>query len=253
MSDMVLIIRRRGKPQMRERAPRTLSPRMLRLIATREQRRSEFYRLLAAHGMASTWIPEIKGRIETARARQAGEFRAMTTVMDKKKRPVTLPVGAGHENRKEPVLQEVDSPLTAGTKDQVMVNVRESPLGYWHAKGHIDSAQLRAGLRFRKLWETTILAGAQAIDYERPDVDASPKGDLISDHTLDARDELMRIEAALGTSGYRLMRQICGEGRWPHEIAATQGGGKERERDYIGARARECLSDLAVLWGYAKR
>lgn len=157
----------------------------------------------------------------------------------------------GYDGRFEVGTRTVDDPYEPGAKLGVAVNNRRSPLEYWRSQNDIDDAQFFAGERFANLYEAHILGGGKAIDYSQPCVDTSGKSDPISDRQMDAEKELRRIEGEIGVSGYRLLEMICGQGRWPIDIARQLGRGTERERKHIGKTARDYLDRLATMWSFA--
>lgn len=153
--------------------------------------------------------------------------------------------------------REVDNPLfnrahadAAGNPARitVMVNLRESPLEWLAARKFIGPAQKRAGERFRACYEAATLGGGRAIDYTRPYVQTSGLGDPLTEQAHRAAQELAGVARMLGATGYALMIGVCGEGRSLDSMAIDNS---EAARRYVGKRFRECLSDLARLWGYS--
>jgi hypothetical protein len=62
---------------------------------------------------------------------------------------------------------------------------------------------------------------------------------------------LRRVRQRLGESGFALVHAVLAERQFIEQIAKAHGETSERARDYWGRRFRECLDELAVLFGHA--
>lgn len=131
-------------------------------------------------------------------------------------------------------------------KIRAAVNVRESAVGTLAARKLIDDAQAEAAVRFRRHWEATGGAGAQAIDYSRDKVDGGMIADPIDLNQMRAAKHLAEAEHVLGTRNYELVRSVCGEGKAMTEIYA-----EKRDRLTATDNLRASLDDLARIWGIA--
>ncbi len=130
-----------------------------------------------------------------------------------------------------------------------MLNVRESAVTTMAARGHLDTAQVAAADRFRKLFETMGGKGAGAVDYDREPVDGGSRADPITEQQVAAGKELARCRALLGVRLYRLVECVCGEGKSLHEVA-----GKEKRARLVAAdMLRMGLDDLAAMWRLVTR
>jgi len=141
---------------------------------------------------------------------------------------------------------ELDGERTIPRKIEAAVNVRESAIGTLAARKLIDQGQAEAATRFRKHWEATGGAGAQAIDYSRDKVDGGRIVDPIDIGQMQAARRLAEAESVLGERNYELVRRVCGEG-----AAMTEMFISKRERLTATDNLRASLDDLARIWGIA--
>lgn len=131
-------------------------------------------------------------------------------------------------------------------KIRAAVNVRESAVGTLAARKLIDEGQAEAATRFRKHWEATGGAGAQAMDYSRDKVDGGQIADPIDISQMQAARKLAEAERVLGERNYELVRRVCGEG-----AAMTEIFTEKRDRLTATDNLRASLDDLARIWGIA--
>lgn len=131
-------------------------------------------------------------------------------------------------------------------KIKAAVNVRESAVGTLAARKLIDDSQAQAAIRFRRHWEATGGAGAQAIDYSRDKVDGGKIADPIDINQMKAARHLAEAEHTLGVRNYELVRSVCGEGK-----AMTELYTEKRDRLTATDNLRASLDDLARIWGIA--
>jgi hypothetical protein len=139
----------------------------------------------------------------------------------------------------------VDSPLTPGTYDAVVVNIRESPLSTMLARRQIDDAQYEAGKWFRKVYEQTRM-GSMAVDPSREPVDTSGIADPIPDTLIAATKLLRAARYELGGKGYLIVELVCGQGftvREQQHVGRTEKG--------TGWLLRHALDKLAEWRGFA--
>lgn len=127
---------------------------------------------------------------------------------------------------------------------QALVNVRESAVGTLAARKLINDAQAMAAVRFRRHWEATGGAGAQAMDYSRDKVDGGKIADPIDINQMKAARYLAEAERTLGERNYELVRSVCGEGK-----AMTDIYSEKRERLTATDNLRASLDDLCRIWG----
>lgn len=129
---------------------------------------------------------------------------------------------------------------------EARVNIKESAVGTLAARKLIDKAQAEAALRFRRHWEATGGAGAQAMDYSRDKVDGGGVIDPIGIMQMQAARKLAEAERTLGERNYDLVRKVCGEGRAMTEIFT-----EKRDRLTATDNLRASLDDLCRIWGIA--
>lgn len=154
---------------------------------------------------------------------------------------------------------EVDCPIEKnGATLMVMRSIRNDPLAAMHNKKLIDEAQYHGGRAYQHDFETAE-RGPQAIDPSKEYVDGGKPPEPISEAQRKAVIRLAgadrRMALAHGIVGLGLVRaflidgwtmdQICSNRTVPNTNIAV------REKLYIGRRIRECLNELAVIYGFA--
>jgi hypothetical protein len=147
---------------------------------------------------------------------------------------------------------EVDDPMGLESGDKVIVirNLRSDPLAQLFARKHIDEAQYQGGRAYQADFER---AGAsiRAFDYGRVIVDGGQAPADISDGQMKAVDRLVAADGALGTKGVKLVQDVLVHGFSMEQVAASRGQAGQRAVEYFGKRFRECLDDLAKVYGFA--
>lgn len=162
------------------------------------------------------------------------------------------PAEPGYEGRRELQDGKADNPYAFGEQESVVRNIRESSLTTMHARRQIDEAQLRAGERFRSLYERASVCGSMAIDPSKEPVDGGGNTDPIPDRVVQASKELGVVRAELGRIGNDLVTRVCGHGSTVEQVARVMfAAANERDVRFIGQMLREQLDMLAVMWGYA--
>ncbi|HEV7253862.1 MAG TPA: hypothetical protein VGN97_12320 [Mesorhizobium sp.] len=131
------------------------------------------------------------------------------------------------------------------------VNVKESAVATLYARGELTRLQKKTADAFREHFEVFARADVSAVDYAREQVDGGTAKAPITMQRARARKELARARAEIGTRNYRLLVSVCGQGKslgelFPGEIA-------KRQRLTAADNLRDCLQDLAVMWGFAGR
>jgi hypothetical protein len=158
----------------------------------------------------------------------------------------------GHRQTK-PVLHEVDNPLHNPAHDGETwnpkrivsaVNLKESALVTLEQRNLIDKAQVKAGDKFRSIWEALGGAGAGSFDYSREPVDGGGPRSALSDQQIQAGIDLADCRRVLGI-GYDIMVKVAGEGRAVAEMTQS----KNLQRAYI-EMLKQGLTALAVHFGY---
>jgi hypothetical protein len=146
---------------------------------------------------------------------------------------------------------EVDDPYEAGAKIMVLRSTRHDPLADLMSKGHIDQCDYVAGRHWQAAWESAEIGGVQAIDPTREAVDGGQLPEILTDTQRRAMQDLDAARGALGREGHALVCDVLGRGMSIVEAARNRGLCSEADRKYAGKRFRECLSTLAVRFGYA--
>jgi hypothetical protein len=148
---------------------------------------------------------------------------------------------------------EVDDPYEEGGKIVVLRSTRNDPLADMKSKGQIDDCDYVAGRHWQAAWENAEIGGVRAIDPTREAVDGGRMPELLTDTQRRAVQDLKAARGALGQEGHLLIRDVLSAGMSITQAACSRGLLSEADRRYIGKRFRECLSTLAVRFGYANR
>ena len=137
--------------------------------------------------------------------------------------------------------REIVPVLKQGSYVRVM-NLRECSLDTLRNRNLISPIQYSAGLKYRKLFEISQIGAKTANLSER--MDSTGKGD-IADHKLDAMQELVRCNTAVGPTSARVLDLVCGEGYTISDLNRIM----EWSKYYGGHRLREALGEAAYHFG----
>jgi len=146
---------------------------------------------------------------------------------------------------------EVDDPYEEGARIVVLRSTRHDPLADLMSKGQIDQCDYVAGRHWQAAWESAEIGGVSAIDPTREAVDGGQLPEALTDTQRRAMEDLEAARGALGREGHALICDVLGRGMSIAEAARHRGLCSEADRKYAGKRFRECLSTLAVRFGYA--
>lgn len=147
---------------------------------------------------------------------------------------------------------EVDDPIEQGGRLLVMRSLRDDPIAAMHAAGSIDNVQYLAGRHWQKAYELAEIGGARAIDYSETKVDGGKIPEpTISDSQAKAISDLTKARKALGDYGSSIVHDILAQHLTIKECANRRMMTREIELNFVGRRFRECLSTMAVVFGYA--
>ena len=141
--------------------------------------------------------------------------------------------------------RDIKPVLKQGSYVMVM-NLRECSLDTLRNRNLITSIQYSAGLKYRKLYETSLLGCRVSPLQER--IDSGGSGN-IADHKLHAMQELSRCNSAVGPTSAKVLDLVCGEGYGITEMNTKLGFSKY----YGGHRLREALGEAAVHFGLANK
>ena len=147
---------------------------------------------------------------------------------------------------------EVDDPLALepGEKIVTLRSIRNDPLGRLHSHHQIDEAQYQGGRAFQDDWEKAE-RGPRALDPTRDYVDAAPSREPITERQRMAVLRLNRVERELGADGSMLVREVLILGMTMEQIGERRALRGQRWIDYFAKRLRECLDQLALIYGFA--
>ena len=148
---------------------------------------------------------------------------------------------------------EVDDPYEEGAKIMVLRSTRHDPLAEMQSKGQIDQCDYVAGRHWQAAWENAEIGGVRALDPTREAVDGGRLPELLTDTQRRAVQDLKAAREALGREGHQLICDVLGRGMSVTQAACNRGLSSEADRKYAGKRFRECLSTLAIRFGYANR
>ena len=152
--------------------------------------------------------------------------------------------------------QTVDNPMHNRAHEEsrsnprlivVPFNQRESYVSWLLARGLITHAENLAAEIVRRSFEAMGGSGARGVDTTRPYVDGGHVAQSITDGQLRAGETMREVLQCLGPDGRRVVIALAGEGRWPKDLRDTPAA-----QAYLGLRFRECLTSLAIRWGYQK-
>jgi hypothetical protein len=146
---------------------------------------------------------------------------------------------------------EVDDPYEEGARIMVLRSTRHDPLADLMSKGQIDQCDYVAGRHWQAAWENAEIGGVQAFDPTREAVDGGQLPEVLTDTQRRAMQDLDAARGALGREGHALVCDVLGRGMSVADAARNRGLSTEADRKYAGRRFRECLSTLAVRFGYA--
>lgn len=155
------------------------------------------------------------------------------------------------------VVMEIENPLALlpdmgklRATIEVIRQTRGDPLAALHARKFIDEASYHGGRAYQNDFETAE-RGPQAIDPSKEYVDGGKPPEPITDRQQAAVVRLARADLRLGVAGKSLIRGFLITGLTMEQLCQARGLLGMREKLYIGRRIRECLNDLAVIYGFA--
>lgn len=154
------------------------------------------------------------------------------------------------------VAVEVDDPygLEFGQKIVVLRSTRNDPLADMRSRGQIEQSDYMAGRHWQNAHENSQIGSIKAIDPSKEAVDGGVGfPDMLSDRQRKGASDVDAARVALGPVGNALVSDVLADGLTISAAAKKRGSVSERDRRFLGARFRECLSTLAVLFGMATR
>lgn len=146
----------------------------------------------------------------------------------------------------------VDDPMEVGAKINAVRALRNDPLAGLHSRRFIDEAQYQAGRAFQHDFETAE-RGPRAIDPSKEAVDGGRMPEPITEGQRKAAKSLAKIYRVIGQSGSALAHDVLIHGRTVEQIGKSRAMTSETELKYLGRRFRECLDEMAVIYGLAMK
>lgn len=141
-------------------------------------------------------------------------------------------------------------------REQVIRSLRDDPLANMHVRNSIDDTQFKAGRALQECFTQAEIGNVKAIVYKEH-VDTSGISEPLTEmHRKSlrainyAKQELGR---ELGRQAWALVTDIIRDGLHLKIAAQKRGLTRQREVEYLGYRFRECLDELAVVFGLSNR
>lgn len=150
---------------------------------------------------------------------------------------------------------EIDDPygLEPGAKIGALRSIRNDPLADMRARGQIDEGDYRGGRHWQDAFENSQIGSVRAIDPTKEAVDGGRPPEMLTDRQRKGAKDVDAAREELGKVGDTLIRDVLGQGLSIRTIAGLRGVTTDRGRRILGARFRECLATLAVLYGLAMK
>lgn len=146
---------------------------------------------------------------------------------------------------------EVDDPFEPGAKILAFRSLRDDPLGRLHDRRQIDEAQYEAGRAYQRDFEMAE-RGPRAIDPSKEAVDGGRTPEPLTEGQRRAALRLAEAASELGAHGRKLIQDFLIDGMTMEQIAQRRGlQPSQFTLKYYGARVRECLESLAVVYNFA--
>lgn len=161
------------------------------------------------------------------------------------------------------MLVDVDNPMFSADhaesqsnpkKTKAAYNYRESPVSLMHARGQVGSAQAMAANEFRRLYELAGQSGPKAVDWRKEPVDGGgpSDGDALG-RQMEAAREIIRAKNKLGDAGFLLVEKICGQCMFlKHVVEDMSPKYNKRHETKLSKELKDCLTTLAIFWGYQR-
>lgn len=135
----------------------------------------------------------------------------------------------------------------------VLRSTRNDPLADMRSRDQIEECDYAAGRRWQDAYESSQIGSVRAIDPSKEAVDGGKSPEVLTDRQLRGAKDVNAVRAALGLVGHALVQDVLGEGLSITLAAKKRGMGGERDRRFLGARFRECLATMALLFGLAMK
>ena len=143
---------------------------------------------------------------------------------------------------------EVDDPFEPGARIATLRSTRDDPLADRLARGHIDQAQYQAGREFQKHFGIAE-RGPRSIHWNER-VDGSAPPEALTDAQSKAWRWLDKCYRKLGDDGSALVHDVLVRNMTVRQIAQSRNLAGQRYESYLGIRLRECLDELAIVFGF---
>jgi hypothetical protein len=150
-------------------------------------------------------------------------------------------------------------PYEPGRLTTRKANVRESAVAHMASRGRLNTSQVEACERFRKLWELAAVGRQRGIDMSSMGGGSRSCSDPISDELVKAGRLLAQAMYRVGPRYSQLLIKIVGEGTLIRDIAkrwAQAGGivkGRQAAEGYITGTLIDGIDELVRAWGLEGR
>jgi hypothetical protein len=139
---------------------------------------------------------------------------------------------------------------TTGGRITVTASLRDDPLGRLHARRQIKEHQYAVGHYVQNLFELAASGRLQAMDPSKEPVDGRGAFvEPITDGQMRAGRRLQEARHTLGARGYALVKAVLADRLFLEQVAQASGISSRM----AGNKFRECLDELADLFGFAGR
>lgn len=170
-----------------------------------------------------------------------------------KKRDGGARTGPGYDGHFELGLRTAEDPYEPGRRVTVTVNVRESAIDHMASRGRLDTSQVAAGDRFRRLWEMAAIGRQRGIDLTSAGGGPGAISDPLTDDLVRAGRTLAQAIGRLGMVRSRILVSIVGEGKRIEDVArdwARAGGivSGKRAEGYVTGTLIDAIDDLVRIW-----
>ena len=153
-----------------------------------------------------------------------------------------------------PAVVSVPCPSGDGSTLKVIRNMRRDPVSAMEARKQLAFHQAEAARRWQVDYEGAQLGAVKAMDPMKEPVDGSPpRSDPINDRQRKCLTRLRDADARLGTQGGVLVRLVLVDCLSIQQVAERYGDDTKIMRDRLGWLLRQCLDELAKIYGLADR
>lgn len=153
------------------------------------------------------------------------------------------------------VAVEVEDPMALHFGDTIVVlrSTRNDPLADMRSRNQIEQSDYMAGRYWQNAHENSQIGSIRAIDPSKEAVDGGRAPEMLTDRQRKGASDVDAARVALAPFGNALIQDVLSEGLSIRRAAMKRGMTSGRAQMALGAKFRECLATLAVLFGLAMR